>query len=339
MQQRNIINNFKIMKKILKSMLRILLAVAIFCGIVLLVYALWQPGSNKVLPKFENNAIWLGHGWLGDDLWFKRNKQKFEDFRSAEKVEKLLKKLTDNDIKTVYPHLCPAQFNGRIAAYNDEQIERFLDIADKYKIKVIPWIGGVLDESARPDDVKWRKNFIDSTAELLKKHSKLAGVQINIEPLPSSNRDFLILLEELKTVLKDKTLSVAAYPPPTVWHRFPSVHWDLKYLAKVANHADQMAVMMYDTAIPYRKFYINLYKMWIYDLINSLYRINTEILLGVPAYEDSGVGYHHPEVENISSALSAISAVELKKNISGLAIYCEWEMTDDKWTVWQKYIK
>ena len=327
------------MKKILKSLLRILLAAAIFYGFVLLAYALWQPGSNKPLPKFENNAIWLGHGWLGDDLWFKRNKQKFEDFRSAEKIEKLLKKLADNDIKTVYPHLCPAQFNGRIAAYNDEQIERFLDIAVKYKIKVIPWVGGIFKESARPDDEKWRQNFVSSIAELLQKHPRLGGVQVNIEPMPSGNRDFLILLDELNVAMQGKILSIAAYPPPTVWHRFPSVHWDLKYLAEVGKRADQMAVMMYDTAIPYRKFYINLYKQWIDDLSKTLYKTNTEILLGVPAYEDAGVGYHHPEVENISAALSAISASPFQKNISGVAIYCEWEMTNSKWQTWQKYIK
>ena len=327
------------MKKFLKSLLRILLAVAIFCGIVLLIYVLWQPGSNKVLPKFENNAIWLGHGWFGDDLWFKRNKRNFEDFRSAEKIDSLFKKLADNDIKTVYPHLCPAQNNGRIAAYNDEQIELFLNIADKYKIKVIPWIGGVLNESACPDNAKWCKNFISSIANLLKKHPRLAGVQVNIEPMPSGNKDFLVLLDEMKTVLFDKTLSVAAYPPPTIWHRFPSVHWELHYLNEVGKRSDQMAVMMYDTAIPYRKFYINLYKIWIKDLFAALAEINTEILLGVPAYEDSGVGYHHPEVENISSALSAVSASPLAKNINGLAIYCEWEMTDNKWQIWQKYIK
>ena len=327
------------MKKILKSMLRILLAVAIFCGIVLLVYALWQPGSNKVLPKFENNAFWLGHGWFGDDLWFKRNKRNFEDFRNAEKIEILFRKLADNDIKTVYPHLCPAQFNGRIAAYNDEQIERFLDIAVKYKIKVIPWVGGIFKESARPGDEKWRQNFVSSIAELLQKHPRLGGVQVNIEPMPSGNRDFLILLDELNVAMQGKILSIAAYPPPTVWHRFPSVHWDLKYLAEVGKRADQMAVMMYDTAIPYRKFYINLYKQWINDLSKALYETNTEILLGVPAYEDAGVGYHHPDVENISAALSAISASPFKKNISGVAIYCEWEMTPDKWQIWQEYTK
>lgn len=320
-------------------MVRILSAVAIFCGIVLFAYALWQPGSSKGLPKFKNNAIWLGHGWLGDDLWFKRNKRNFADFRSAEKIEKLFKKLADNDIKTVYPHLCPAQFNGKIAAYDDEQVKLFLDNAEKYDIKVVPWIGGVLSESARPDDEKWRRNFVSSIDELLQKHSRLTGVQVNIEPMPSGNRDFLVLLNELKNSLNGKIVSVAAYPPPTIWHRFPSVHWDLQYLNEIGKCADQMAVMMYDTAIPYRKFYINLYKQWIDDLSKALNGTNIEILLGVPAYEDAGVGYHHPGVENISAALSAISATENLQNISGIAIYCEWEMTADKWQIWQKYIK
>lgn len=327
------------LKKILKSLLRSTAATAILCGIVLFAYALWQPGSSKTLPKFENNAIWLGHGWLGDDLWFKRNKKDISDFRNIEKLKTLFKKLADNDIKTVYPHLCPAQFNGKIAAYDNEQVKLFLDIAEKYKVKVIPWVGGVLNESARPDDTKWRQKFVLSITELLQKHPRLAGVQINIEPLPGNNKDFLILLEELKQVSQDKILSIAAYPPPTFWHRFPSVHWDLPYLTEVGKRADQMAIMMYDTAIPYRKFYINLYKMWINDLINALNQTNTEILLGVPAYEDAGAAYHHPEVENISAALSAISAAENLKNINGLAIYCEWEMTDDKWKIWQKYIK
>ena len=79
--------------------------------------------------------------------------------------------------------------------------------------------------------------------------------------------------------------------------------------------------------------------MWIKDLFAALAETNTEILLGVPAYEDAGVGYHYPAVENISSALSAISASPFAKNINGLAIYCEWEMTDNKWQIWQKYIK
>ena len=326
-------------KKLGKSLLRIVAALAVILGIPAIAYLLWQPGGSESLPQYRNNAIWLGHGWLGDDGWFERNNRNKDDFRSVEKISALFKKLSDNKISTVYPHLCPAQLNGKIAPYDSIQVERFLDIAAQYNIKVIPWIGGVFEESAHPADEKWRKNFVASVDELLKKHPRLAGVQVNIEPWPSDNVDFLKLLDELRPVTEGKILSVAAYPPPTKWHQFPDVHWNLPYIKLVATRCDQMAVMMYDTAIPYRKFYINLYKQWIDNLSKTLYKTNTEILLGVPAYEDAGVGYHHPEVENISAALSAISASPFQKNISGIAIYCEWEMTDSKWQIWQEYTK
>lgn len=327
------------LKKLGKSVSRIVAALAVTLGIPALGYLIWQPGSEALLPDFANNAIWIGHGWLGDDAWFARNGRDPAEFRSEAKISALFRKLADHRIKTVYPHLCPAQPDGKIAAYADVQIERFLDLAEKYGIKVIPWIGGVLEESARPDDERWRRNFIASVGELLKKHPRLAGVQINIEPLPGGNADLLRLLDELRPVVANKTLSVAAYPPPTRWHRFPDVHWRLVYINRVARHCDQLAVMMYDTAIPLEKFYVKLMTDWTHELVGAVRPTGCELLLGIPAYEDAGVGYHHPHVENISSALRGISGSDRLDRIGGIAIYCEWEMSDAKWQRWRNFIK
>ena len=321
------------------SALRITAVLAVIFGVPALCYLLWQPGSDAPLPKFRNNAIWIGHGWLGDDAWFIRNKRDMTKFRSAEKISALFEKLRKNDISTVYPHLCPARCDGRIAPCDDAQTARFLDLAEKYGIKVIPWVGGVLGDSARPDDEIWRKNFIASVNELLKKHPKLAGVQINIEPLPAgSHVDFLKLLDELRPTMNGKVLSVAAYPPPTKWHDFPDVHWHAGYIHKVADRCDQMAVMMYDTAIPLEKFYVKLIADWTKTLTAAIFRINCELILGIPAYEDAGVGYHSPRVENISSALRGISAADRDDRIGGIAIYCEWEMDENKWRTWRQWM-
>jgi len=328
-----------LLEKLGKSILRIVAALTIILGVPALSYLIWQPGSETPLPAFTNNAIWIGHGWLGNDAWFARNGRDPAEFRSEAKISALLRKLADNRIMTVYPHLCPARFDGRIAAYDDAQVERFLDFAEKYRIKVIPWIGGVLGESARPDDERWRRNFVVSVGELLTGHPRLAGVQINIEPLPGGSADLLRLLDELRPVMERKTLSVAAYPPPTRWHRFPDLHWRLAYLNRVARHCDQLAVMMYDTAIPLEKFYIKLMTAWTRQLVGAVCPTGCELLLGIPAYEDAGVGYHHPRVENIGSALRGISASGRLDRIGGIAIYCEWEMTDAKWQRWRKFIR
>ena len=87
----------------------------------------------------------------------------------------------------------------------------------------------------------------------------MAGVHINIEPMPSSNPHFLTLLEELSNAIPEgKILSVAAYPPPSLWHPMKEVHWDESYYRQVSSQTDQLAVMMYDTAIHFPKVYQNL---------------------------------------------------------------------------------
>lgn len=327
-------------KKLGKSILRISSALVIILGIPALCYWLWQPGKDNFKFTYNwNNAIWLSHGWLSDDSWFLRNKRNKENFRSAEKISALFKKLSENKISIVYPHLCPAQRNGNISPYDHAQMELFLDLAEQYKIKVIPWVGGVLDDSARIASKSWCKNFTASIDDMLKKHPRLAGVQVNVEPLPSGNTDFLALLDDLRQVTKGKILGVAAYPPPTKWHQYPDVHWESDYLNRVARRCDQMAVMMYDTAIPLEKFYIKLMSDWTKMIVDATCSTNCEVLLGIPAYDDAGVGYHHPQVENISAALRGIAAQDLKKWARGIAIYCEWEMNEAKWQTWQKFMR
>ncbi len=326
-------------KKIGMSALRISAALAIIFGIPALCYLIWQPGSDRPFPEFKENAIWLGHGWLGDDGWFERNQRSKEKFRSEEKIEALFKKLAENKISIVYPHLCPAQFDGRIAPYDSNQLERFLTLAEKYHIRVIPWVGGILYESARPDDRKWVKNFFASVEELFKNHPRVTGIHLNIEPMPDGNREFCDFLAGLRKVVGERILSVAAYPPPTKWHQYPNVHWGISYFAELSKHCDQMAVMMYDTAIPLEKFYINLMTDWTQSLAGITQKNSTKLILGVPAYDDHGVGYHYPHVENMLSALRGISAAGRNCSIDGIAIYCNWEMDENEWQIWRKFIR
>ena len=79
-------------------------------------------------------------------------------------------------------------------------------------------------------------------------------------------------------------------------------------------------------------------KDWTEQLNLAVEVTGCELLLGLPAYNDAGVGYHHPGVENINSALQGISAAGRKDCIRGFAIYCEWEMDENKWQTWRKFI-
>ena len=75
-----------LLKKLGKSAFRIVAALAVILGLPAIAYLLWQPGSNTPLPEYANNAIWIGHGWMGDDGWFERNNRNKDNFRVVQKT-------------------------------------------------------------------------------------------------------------------------------------------------------------------------------------------------------------------------------------------------------------
>ena len=97
------------LKKLGKSVLRIVAALAVILGIPAVAYLLWQPGGGEPLPPYSGNAIWIGHGWLGDDAWFSRNRRNKADFRTDEKISALFSRLK---AQQDYGSLCLAQANN-----------------------------------------------------------------------------------------------------------------------------------------------------------------------------------------------------------------------------------
>ena len=325
----------------LRIALRALLALLLF---TILAYLLWSPGEIIADGRHDRgtNAIWLGHAWLSDDGWFARNPHHDpSSYRDPARITALAARLRKHHITDLFPHMAPANTDGRLPPIDAAQTERFLDGFDDFR--VIPWIGGVLNLHCFPDRPDWRAAFIASITELLSNHPRLAGVQLNIEPLPTGNAGFLLLLEELRAALPDdKLLCVAAYPPPTRWHPHPDVHWDETYFRAVAARSDQLAVMMYDTALHRPKLYRHLMTRWTRDVI--AWSGDKPVLLGLPAYDDAGTDYHNPAVENLPNALMGIHAglpplSSLPPNYRGVAIYSEWEMDEAEWVYFREYFQ
>ncbi|MEX2215841.1 MAG: glycosyl hydrolase family 18 protein [Phycisphaeraceae bacterium] len=320
---------------------RILILLLATFFLLILAYSLWSPGLDlrDGTHDLHTNGIWLQHGWLGHDDWFTENNRDPAKFRDVVRIDELALRLKAHHIRDVFPHLCPCSPQGRIAKWDEAQAALFLDRMEGFR--VLPWVGGVLNRQARPNDPAWRKTFCDSVRDLLEKHPRLAGVHINIEPLPSGDAGFLTLLEELKRAMPaGKVLSVAAYPPPTRWHPYPEVHWEEAYFRAVSQRVDQVVVMMYDTAIRHGKVYQSLMSAWTQEVL--AWSADTPVLLGVPVYDDADSGYHHPEVENLEQALMGIHAGlrslcedasdhALPANYQGIAIYSEWEMNENEW--------
>jgi hypothetical protein len=108
-------------------------------------YFLWSPGQDVRDGRDDrgNNALWLAHGWLGADEWFLLNGKtnEFSKYRDTQRIRNLSDKLRRYHITDVFPHLCPAEFDGHLPRVNDHQIERLLD--ELAGIRVMP-LGGRL---------------------------------------------------------------------------------------------------------------------------------------------------------------------------------------------------
>lgn len=305
-------------------------------------YLLWQPGLDirDGHDDLGMNGIWIGHGWCGGDDWFVVNGKKNEaaNFRNPGRIRELASLLRNNHITDVFPHLCPSLPDGRLPAVDAKQVEQFLDIFQGFR--VIMWIGGHDGEGARLNEPQWRAAFTKSAVGLITAHPRLAGVQVNIEPVHTGDTNYLQLLDELRIALPKKyLLSVAAYPPPTIWHPFTDVHWNESYFRAVARRSDQLVVMTYDAAQRLPKTYQYLMVDWTREIL--AWSENKPVLIGIPTYKDTDVSYHHPEVENITNALLGIhrglAGRPLPPNYQGVAIYCEWETTAPEWQFFQAH--
>jgi hypothetical protein len=316
---------------------RTVLALLVVGSVGAVAWRLWSPGLDVRDGRHDlgRNAIWLQHGWLGDDRWFRDNdrQSRLAQFRDPARVEQLSALLREHHITDLFPHLCPTRADGSLPGVDAAPTERFLD--GTKGLRVLPWVGGAVGVQAAPSKPKWRTQFAQSIRALLLAHPRLAGVHVNLEPWPSGDRDYLATLDEIRAALPEgRLLSVAAYPPPTLFQPFAEVHWERAYRDEVARRADQLVVMMYDTALGQRKRYVKLMADWTVEVLSSTAR--SSVVLGLPAYDDAGVGYHDPAVENLDSALEGIHAglAELPSvppSYQGVAVYCDWQMTPAKW--------
>ncbi len=296
----------------------------------------WNPGEDLRDGRHDRreNGIWLAHGWIGGDEWFRRNRKEAEKprYRSPEALTELAARLTRHGVTEVYPHLCPVEAGGRLPPVDAMAAEHFLDALPG--MRVWPWVGGTLDH-VRLEDPQWRGDFTANLRGLLTAHPRLTGVHLNIEPLPDGTAEYLLLLDEIRAVLPPgKKLSIAAYPPPTRWQPSPEVHWGESYFREVSRRSDQMVVMTYDTGIRFEKAYTLLMSQWTREILE--WSEGRPVLLGVPAYEDAHTSYHKPEIENIPNALAGIHAglrkfPVLPGHYRGIAIYSDWEMNPAKW--------
>ena len=321
--------------KLFRASLRVF-ALLVVLGIAAGVYVAYAPYGDTATHPFnqDRNAVWLEHRWL-------------EKPHSVEEMEQMFRFLDHHGIVYAYPHLIPFDSAGRLPLHNREQMRAFLASARRVapNMKVLPWVGGlrVGYKRSRPGtidlgDLGQRQRIVAECRGLM--DEGFDGIHVNVEPIANGDDDYLALLRALRAAVGTGILSLSATRPGPVAPAFaPNFFWTADYYARIADSADQVVLMTYDTAIPTPGLYRRYVAYAAATVTANLARSHrTRVLVGIPTYDETGL-MHRKEVETPENALlGVVSGLRGRTGgtFEGVALYAEWTTDPEDWAVYER---
>ncbi|PIR54671.1 hypothetical protein COU74_05280 [Candidatus Peregrinibacteria bacterium CG10_big_fil_rev_8_21_14_0_10_36_19] len=302
----------------------------IFVWLYFLGFSADQPGSfyNK-----GNNAVWLGHEWVGV-------------YKTDSQIQKLVETFRKHDIKTVFVHSGPFEKDGGVEENGYAFATNFIEKAKKFdkEIQYQAWLGQIRGKIDL-NDREVRHNMAKQ-AFIFTQLVGFDGVHFDIEPVWDGDTNFIELLKETKNMIpKNKKMSVALaefIPKNFLWianHFKPLENYNTEVIYKnVARYADQIITMTYDTSLDKEWKYI-----WL--VMEQTIRVTSlldgkEVFIGLPAYQyDEKKDWFDPEVENIRTGLLGVTRGlnhfrSETDNFQGVAIYPFWEIDENEWQIY-----
>ncbi|MBP2049217.1 hypothetical protein J2Z21_002148 [Streptomyces griseochromogenes] len=289
-----------------------------------------KPGTHTR----HKDALWLGHAWL-------------DGRKTDADVKALAHRLKDTGIRDLYVHAGPLEHDGTLpkSAYPKARwlISALHGAAPRVRVQA--WLGDRL-ASESPDGLHLeraatRTAIVASARQILA--TGFQGTHFDLEPLHSGDRDYLSLLDDLRTLTRahHAALSVAAHQidPLPAFHSFwgaTTGHpkwWSQAYFGQVARRVDQIAVMSYDTMQPLQ----SLYGGYVAEQTSLALEVTprtTDLLMGLPFYHDDTVG-HWARAETVPAGVRGVrlglSRTDADRARFGVALYVDFAATEADW--------
>lgn len=302
--------------------------------------SLWDTRTRQAGASFNRgrNAVWLGHTWV-------------ENPHSDAQLGQLVATLRQHQIRYIYAHVGPLDADGTIP---EARSPRATEFGSRLKMKapevvLLAWIGqvetrggGILDLGAATIRAR-----VAGTAGYYGLLPGWDGVHYDIEPLFDEDARFIALLDATRQRVGARIISVAVpkWFPGRRWDRLTArggtAVWSAGYYREVAQRADQIAVMTYNSALPWDRAYSLLVKQETTNVLWAVRDSRVEVLIGIPVYHDTSRGFR-ADAENMSSGLHGLilglnnTHPEALPRFGGVAIYPYWEIGDGEWATYDR---
>jgi hypothetical protein len=171
-------------------------------------------------------------------------------------------------------------------------------------------------------------------------------VHLDPEPVPDGNPHLLRLLEEVRAAIgPGKRLSMAVPKVQPLLGEVPIPWlgrnlWRPGYLREVGQRVDQVAIMTYDSHLPFPQLYRYFQRFQVIAASQALDGLPVELLIGVPTSEERTLS-HQPHAETMETGLTGVvdglNDVDTRRHIvTGVAIYPDWETDSQEWAAYER---
>ncbi|MCA6092837.1 hypothetical protein LE181_11795 [Streptomyces sp. SCA3-4] len=283
------------------------------------------------------DAVWLGHAWV-------------DGRHGAADLARLKRRIGDTGMRDLYVHAGPLEHNGTLPASAYRNARWLIDSVhhELPGVRVQAWLGDKLVREGggglRLSSAPARAAVVASARQVMA--AGFEGVHLDVEPVPTGDEDFLALLDGLRPAVRSAggVLSVAAQQIDPL----PSMHsasgmlgskkwWTQNYFGKVARRTDQIAVMSYDTALPWENLYGGYVARQTALALQATPR-GTDLLMGVPFYHTDDWG-HQSRAETAAAAVRGtrlgLSREDRHRQRFGLALYVDFAATEADWRAYR----
>ena len=320
----------------------------VFMGVLIFVVGLFTDTPTQT----PQNAIWIGSDWT-----YKQH--------SDEELATLVSRLREMKIGTVYARVSELNFDGTWTGIPSQR-NRFDEVESDVKAFVAQFKAAYPEADIYgsvhfrvdigPDGYRLNKDAYRITvadfSRQMVQNLGFDGVMLVVEPvIGNNNTDFLDLVRRVRSSIGEDVLLAVAVPPD--WSpegvdipkpiELPSgTAWDSDYKKRVALlQVDQMVIQAYNsylkTPLDYQEWMA--YQVETYANTIAELNIDTQILIGLPAYRDF-LPAHDARIENIETGANGVKvglarAGDNSAFISGVALYALWDMTDVEWELFK----
>ncbi|MBF6338846.1 hypothetical protein IU450_23550 [Nocardia abscessus] len=295
-----------------------------------------EPGADA--RTRGRDAVWLGHAWV-------------DGRKTDADVAGLVTTLAGTGIKDLYVHTGPLEHDGSLRDDLHPRAQWFVDAVHRARpgIRVQSWLGDLVApefDGLHLDEAAVRDRITTSATRVV--DLGFDGVHLDLEPVRSGTSGYLTLLDQVRAVTASRGAPLSVSAPQI--DPLPGLHsvgitlfdhgkwWSQEYFADVARRVDQVALMSYDTSMPWGSLYGG-YVAQQTALALEVTPASVDLLMGLPAFWADDPG-HHGAAETVANAVRgirlALSRKDPRRPAFGVALYVDFAATPADWATYRR---